>query len=386
MQLHHPPFQDRRDAGRQLAAALQHLQHAHPVVLALPRGGVPVGYEIARALHAPLDVLLVRKLGSPGHPEVGLGAIAEGEQHRRVLNKSMLLDLQPSDVYLAAEEQRQIEEIGRRRTLYSQARVPVDIRGRTVIVVDDGIANGGTMKAALEAVADGAPARLIFAVPVAPRETLPVLGEAADEGVCLLAPANFRAVSLYYADFAQTTDDEVIDLLTKSHANEQEKLMQTISDVMTRDITIISPQDNVQRAAQMMREWDVGVLPVHDGQRLVGMITDRDITIRAIPTGQSPDQIKVADVMTDEVLWCYEDQTVGAVLQQMGDEQIRRIPVVDRDMQLVGIVSLGDIAARHAADTDDTLEEISKPSEPVRQSADAIRLHRPQSDQADGLF
>lgn len=386
MRLHPPPFQDRRDAGRQLAAALQHLQPAHPVVLALPRGGVPVAYEIARALQAPLDVLLVRKLGSPGHPEVGLGAIAEGAQHRRVLNKSMLLDLQPSDVYLAAEEQRQIEEIDRRRALYSKARVPVELRGRTVIVVDDGIANGGTMKAALEAVADNAPERLIFAVPVAPREILPALGEAADEGVCLLAPSGFRAVSLYYADFAQTTDDEVIDLLTKSHTNQQEKLMQTISDVMTRDITVISPQDNVQRAAQIMREWDIGVLPVHDGQRLVGMITDRDITIRATPTGQPPDQIKVADVMTDEVLWCYEDQMVGEVLQQMGDEQIRRIPVLDRNMQLVGIVSLGDIAAQHAANTDNTLEEISQPSQPIRQSADEIRLHRPQSDQANGLF
>lgn len=162
--------------------------------------------------------------------------------------------------------------------------------------------------------------------------------------------------------------------------------MQTISEIMTRDVTVISPDDSIQRAAQMMKDWNVGALPVCDGQRLVGMISDRDITIRATAAGQAPDQIKVADAMTAEVLWCFEDQTVGEVLQQMGDAQIRRIPVINRDKQLVGMVSLGDIATRHAADTDDTLEDISMPSEPNRASADEIRLRRTQSDQADGRF
>lgn len=163
--------------------------------------------------------------------------------------------------------------------------------------------------------------------------------------------------------------------------------MQRISEIMTRQVTVVSPQDNVQRAAQMMRDWNVGALPVWDGQRLVGMITDRDITIRATASGQPPDQMRVADVMTDEVLWCFEDQTAGEVLQQMGDEQIRRLPVFNRQMQLVGIVSLGDIAVRSPEiNVDDTVEKISTPSEPIHPSADEIRLRRPSVDQADGRF
>lgn len=153
--------------------------------------------------------------------------------------------------------------------------------------------------------------------------------------------------------------------------------MQAISEIMTRDVTVISPQDNVQRAAQMMRDWNVGALPVCDGKRLVGMITDRDIAIRATADGQSPDQIRVEQVMSPDVLWCFDDQTVGEVLQHMGDSQIRRIPVVNRNKELVGMVSLGDVATRHAASTDDTLEGISTPSEPNRASRDEMRKREP---------
>lgn len=162
--------------------------------------------------------------------------------------------------------------------------------------------------------------------------------------------------------------------------------MQKISEVMTRDVRTITPQDSVRHAAQMMDELNVGALPVCDGQKLQGMITDRDITIRATAGGQAPDQVHVQEVMTDDVVWCYEDQTVGEVLQHMGDSQIRRIPVVNRDKELVGMVSLGDIATRHGADTDEALEDISSPSEPGRQSADEVRLHRSSSDQAGGRF
>lgn len=153
--------------------------------------------------------------------------------------------------------------------------------------------------------------------------------------------------------------------------------MQAISEIMTRDVTVISPQDNVQRAAQMMRDWNVGALPVCDGKRLVGMITDRDIAIRATAGGQTPDQIRVDQVMSPDVLWCFDDQTVGEVLQHMGDAQIRRIPVVNRNKELVGMVSLGDVATRHPASTDDTLEDISTPSEPNRASRDEMRMRDP---------
>ncbi|HJV85145.1 MAG TPA: CBS domain-containing protein [Noviherbaspirillum sp.] len=120
----------------------------------------------------------------------------------------------------------------------------------------------------------------------------------------------------------------------------------TISEVMTRDVTVIKPDDNVQQAAKMMADWNVGVLPVCEGKRLVGIVTDRDIAVRAIPAGKAPADIRAAEIMSGGVYWCFEDQTVGEALQHMGDAQIRRIPVVNRNMELVGIVSLGDLATR----------------------------------------
>lgn len=143
--------------------------------------------------------------------------------------------------------------------------------------------------------------------------------------------------------------------------------MQRISDVMTRDVTSIAPRESVRRAAEMMDELNVGALPVCDGKRLVGMITDRDITVRATSAGETPDDTKVADVMTDQVQWCFDNQTVDEVMQKMSDTQIRRVPVVDHDTrELVGIVSLGDLATKHSAQVDRTLEEISSPAQPDR--------------------
>ncbi len=143
--------------------------------------------------------------------------------------------------------------------------------------------------------------------------------------------------------------------------------MTTIAEVMTPDVTVVSPQDSIQKAAKMMAEWNVGALPVCDGKKLVGMLTDRDIAIRAVPTGKAPADIRVADIMSKEVRWCFSDQQMGEVLQEMGDEQIRRIPVLSRNsMELIGIVSLGDFAARWNAHVDKALQEISTPSAPVR--------------------
>ena len=142
-----------------------------------------------------------------------------------------------------------------------------------------------------------------------------------------------------------------------------------ISEVMTHDVTLISPGDNVQRAAKMMADWNVGILPVCDGKTLKGVLTDRDIAVRAVPSGKQPADIKVSEIMSSNVFWCYEDQSVGEALQQMGDVQIRRIPVVNHSMEIVGIVSLGDLATRHKVDVEDALEKISTPSEPNRQGA-----------------
>lgn len=144
--------------------------------------------------------------------------------------------------------------------------------------------------------------------------------------------------------------------------------MQSISQVMTRDVTVVSPDDDLQRAAELMRDINVGALPVCNGKRLVGMITDRDITIRAVAEGRAPSSVRVSDVMSSEVMWCFDDQTVGEVLQQMGDQQIRRVPVINRNMELVGVVSLGDLATEQGVDTDSTLGDISAPLPPERPS------------------
>lgn len=142
--------------------------------------------------------------------------------------------------------------------------------------------------------------------------------------------------------------------------------MQAISQVMTRDVRVLSPDDTLQRAAQTMDELNVGAVPVCDGSRLVGMITDRDIAVRAVSAAMPADSTRVSEVMTDQVHWCFEDQDVDEVMNQMRDVQIRRVPVVDHDKKLVGIVSLGDLATKSGADVEGTLEDISEPSEPDR--------------------
>jgi putative phosphoribosyl transferase len=213
-----PRFLDRRDAGRRLAQALSGRMLADPVVLALPRGGVPVGFEVAQALQAPLDILLVRKLGAPGHEEFGIGAIVDGASPQTVLNAEAIELLHIPPAYVAQESDRQLAEIERRRRLYSGSAKAVSVTGRTAIIVDDGIATGGTALVALQALRRASPQRTVLAVPVAPPDTLAKLAKEADEVVCLASPADFRAVSLQYADFAQTSDEEVIELLARRRA------------------------------------------------------------------------------------------------------------------------------------------------------------------------
>lgn len=221
-------FKDRHDAGRRLAQALMHLKDLRPVVLGLPRGGVPVAYEVARALDAPLDVLLVRKIGAPWHAELGLGAVVDGEHPQCVLNEDVVRMVNPPPGYIEAERERQMKEIERRRTLYCGARPPVRVEARTVIVVDDGIATGGTLKTALAALTTAGTAKLVFAVPVAPQETFDSMRRipGVDEGLCLQTPPDFRAVSLYYQNFDQTSDEEVVELLgyaTQYRLNEEDE-------------------------------------------------------------------------------------------------------------------------------------------------------------------
>ncbi|WP_026868680.1 phosphoribosyltransferase [Inquilinus limosus] len=211
-------FRDRTEAGRRLAEALARYRDARPIVLALPRGGVPVAFEVARALAAPLDVLLVRKIGAPGYPELGIGAVIDGKDPRVVLNDSVMREVAPAPGYVEAETERQLVEIERRRRLYRGGRPSPSVAGRTVILVDDGIATGGTVTAALQGLAAAQPARLVLAVPVAPPDVLQTLSQLADDVVCLSAPHFFGAVGRFYEDFSQTTDEEVIRLLAEAAA------------------------------------------------------------------------------------------------------------------------------------------------------------------------
>jgi predicted phosphoribosyltransferase len=208
-------FRDRRDAGRRLAATLTKYAHRPDViVLALPRGGVPVGYEVATALGAPLEVFVVRKLGLPGHEEFAMGAIASGGV--TVLDQDLLriTRVREADLrrVLAAEE----KELARRERQYRGERPFPDLRGKTVILVDDGLATGSTMRAAVEALRQEAPARIVVAVPVSSPETCDAFRDVADEVVCAETPEPFRAVGLWYDDFSQTTDDEVHELLDRA--------------------------------------------------------------------------------------------------------------------------------------------------------------------------
>jgi putative phosphoribosyl transferase len=209
-------FADRTDAGRRLAAALAHLRDEHPVVLALPRGGVPVGFEVAKALGAPLDVLLVRKIGAPFQPELAAGAVVDGAEPVLVRNEEVIRAYGIEEDWIEAEAARQLAEIERRRRLYCGDRSPVPVRGRTAILVDDGIATGTTVRAALRALARLAPRRRVLAVPVAPPETAASLAHEADELVVLEQPEWMAAVGQFYRDFSQTEDAEVVRLLAEA--------------------------------------------------------------------------------------------------------------------------------------------------------------------------
>jgi putative phosphoribosyl transferase len=211
-------FRDRKDAGERLAAQLLPFKDKAPVVLALPRGGVAIGFEIARLLGAPLDVVLVRKIGVPWQPELALGALADGGTPEIFIDERMqkALDIPPD--YVRDETARQLAELERRRQIYCAGRPPVEIGGRTAIVVDDGIATGSTMRVALRAVRRRGPAFLVLAAPVAAADTLAALASEADQTVCVAAPKGLGAIGYYYEDFHQMSDDEVTDLLARAPA------------------------------------------------------------------------------------------------------------------------------------------------------------------------
>jgi putative phosphoribosyl transferase len=208
-------YRDRFDAGRALAAKLaRYADRPDVVVLALPRGGVPVAFEVAQALNAPLDIFLVRKLGVPGHEELAMGALASGGV--RVLNTEVVRALRLPEEVIDAVARQEGQELERRARAYRGDRPAVDVRGKTVILVDDGLATGSTMRAAVAALRRQKPARIVVAVPVGAQETCEELGAEADEVVCARMPESFFAVGQWYDDFTQTTDEEVRELLQQA--------------------------------------------------------------------------------------------------------------------------------------------------------------------------
>lgn len=210
------PIPDRMAAGRALAGLLEGYRGSDAIVLALPRGGVPVAWEIARALDLPLDLLPVRKLGMPGHAEYALGAIAGGGV--RVLNPQALHGAVPDPEYLEQVTARERRELERREQLYRGERPPPSLHGRTVLLVDDGLATGATMRAAVQAVRRQAPARIVLAVPVASREALAELRARVEEIVCPLVPDWLSSIGEWYLDFAQTEDARVLAILAEAWA------------------------------------------------------------------------------------------------------------------------------------------------------------------------
>jgi len=209
-------FANRAAAGRQLAGKLAHLKDVQPVILALPRGGVGVGFEIAQALGALLDIVLVRKIGVPWQPELALGAVTDGARPEAFIDEALSKALGVPESYVEKEIGRQLEEIERRRKSYRANRPPIDVTGRTAVIVDDGIATGATMRVALRAVRRRNPAHLVLAVPVASPETIAQFRMEADETICLETPELLGAIGFYYRDFHQMSDEEVTDLLSRA--------------------------------------------------------------------------------------------------------------------------------------------------------------------------
>jgi len=213
-------FRDRRDAGRQLAARLRrYADRSDALVLALPRGGVPVAYEVAKELNAPLDVFLVRKLGVPGYEELAMGAIASGGV--RVLNEDIVNYLRISDEVIDAVAAREQRELERRARAYRGDRPPPDVKDRVVILIDDGLATGSTMRAAASSLRLQEPGRIVVAVPVSSRETCDEFRGEVDEIVCAVTPEHFQGVGLWYEDFSQTSDEEVRELLKQATQQRQ---------------------------------------------------------------------------------------------------------------------------------------------------------------------
>src|SRR5437879_1772551 len=244
-------FLDRRDAGRRLAQKIAGYSNRPDVlVLALPGGGVPVAYEVARALNAPLDVFVVRKLGVPGYEELAMGAVATGGV--RVLNNEIVEGLGIPASMIDAVAARERQELARRERLYRDGRPQPDVRGRTVILVDDGLATGATMHAAIEALRQQGPERIVVAVPTASPDTCEEMKRRADEVICAITPEPFHAVGRWYQEFSQTTDEEVRELLARQNKSDGEAAQSPAAD----DVVVNALRETAYPLVGSVRDYD----------------------------------------------------------------------------------------------------------------------------------
>lgn len=467
-------FEDRADAGRQLAGRLTaYAGRSDVIVLALPRGGVPVAFEVARKLAAPLDVFLVRKLGVPGHPELAMGAIAEGGVE--VVSEDVIDELGIPRVLVRQVAARERLELDRRDHLYRGGRRQPLLRDRTVVLVDDGLATGATMKAAILALRQHQPARVVVAAPVGATETCDRLRRLADEVVCLATPDPFHAVGLWYRKFGQTSDEEVGRLLTRAglaafrpdspplqtsnpveivrrraqrlmgdpaqydsllegigdarvvllgeathgtHEFYRERAFITrrlitekgftavaveadwpdahrvnryvrrtgadeesvdalgdatcglsvrqerkgdmkINDIMTHTVESCTPETSLTQVAKLMWSAGCGAIPIVDAKaKVVGIITDRDISNALVSTSRRPGNIPAREAMTSDVHACGPEDDVKAALETMKKYRVRRLPVLSREGQLRGILSIDDVILRALAPDAPTSAEI----------------------------
>ncbi|MCP8317418.1 MAG: phosphoribosyltransferase [archaeon] len=206
-------FRDRKEAGKFLAEALSEYKDKNPIVLAIPRGGVIVAYEVAKALNAPLDLIIPRKIGAPNQPELAIGAVTE--DGTTILNQDILQYLRVPDEYIKEEVKNQVEEIKRRMKKYLGDKLRLSIEGKVTILVDDGVATGATIKAAIASIRKRKPALTVLAIPVGPQDTIEELRREVDEVICLMTPEPFFAIGQFYKSFEQTSDEEVIEILNK---------------------------------------------------------------------------------------------------------------------------------------------------------------------------
>ena len=220
-------FQDRSEAGKALAAALAAKEYESPVILALPRGGVPVAIEVSRALKAPMDLIMVRKIGAPGQPELAVAAVVNGDDPQIVVNEAIARSFRLSRAEIEEMSKPRLGEIRRRRELYLKGRRRLLLEGRTVIVIDDGLATGATVRASLSAVRARGPAKLVLAVPIAAPDVAQELADEVDELICLHRPTPFGAIGRFYADFPQTPDSEVIAALDEAETVAEDALDNT---------------------------------------------------------------------------------------------------------------------------------------------------------------